>query len=245
VVGVLQGLARMDSAALHRGAPLPRAKGQLREGLAYLRSRRDLLLVVSVMGVVSALGLNFPITLALMARQEFHGDARSYGLLSSALAVGSLVAAVVATRRKRPRQRTLLLGAFAFGISEVVAALMPTYLSFALSLVAVGAMVLTFTTTCNATVQLAAGEQVRGRVMSLYLMVFLGTTPIGAPIIGWVCQVWGPRVGLLVGGGGSALAAVLAGVWLVRREHAEGRTLLMPRLTWRDQEPVVPLVGSR
>jgi MFS family permease len=227
MAGVVSALVRMDPTKLERIERLGRAKGQVREGFTYVRGRRDLSLVILMMLVVSGFGLNFPVTLALMARQTFHNGAEGYGLLSSSVAVGSLVAAGVATRRKRPRQRTLILGAFTFGVAETAAAVMPSYWSFALSLMLVGATILTFTTTCNATIQLGVEGPMRGRVMSLYLMVFLGSTPIGAPIVGAICEQWGPRWGLVVGGVASMLAAVVGAIVVSR---GQGRPLASLRM---------------
>jgi len=215
-IGVLTGLARMRVSELRAAVPLARAKGQLREGFRYVRGRQDLLLVIGMVGLVSALGLNFPVTLALMARQEFHGGAELYGAFSSTLAVGNLLGAVAAARRTRPRQRTLVISAALFGIGETVAALMPSPVTFGAALVVTGAALLTFTTTANTTVQLSVDGQMRGRVMAIYLLVFLGSTPIGGPLVGMLCQALGPRAGLLVGGIPTTLMAVAVAVLLLR-----------------------------
>lgn len=219
MLGVLSGLLRMHTSELHPAAPVARARGQTRAGFAYVRSRPDLLLVVCLVGVVSLVGLNFPVTLALAAREEFGGGAQLYGAFSSCLAVGSLLAAVAATRRARPRQRTLLGAAGAFGAAEAATALMPTPVTFGAALVVTGAALLTFTTTALTTVQLGAGAQVRGRVMAIYLLVFLGSTPVGAPLVGALCEAGGARAGLLLGGLGSLAAAVVAAAMVLRINH--------------------------
>jgi len=238
MAGVLSGLLRMRTAELHPSARVPRAKGQLRAGFTYVRSRPDLSLVLGLVGVVSALGLNFPVTLALMARQTFDGNAQLYGAFSSTLAVGNLLGAFGATRRTRPRQRTLILSAGAFGLAEAVAGLMPSPVTFGAALVVAGVALLTFTTTALTTVQLGAGAQVRGRVMAIYLLVFLGSAPVGAPVIGAVCQGLGPRAGLLLGGGVSLLAAVVAGLLVLRAGRRRGVPVDLGALThlrgWSD-----------
>lgn len=225
--GVLSGLARMRTEELQPAERAPRAKGQTRAGFAYVRSRPDLALAIALVGVVSAVGLNFPVTLALSARHEFHGGAQLYGGFSSALAVGSLLGAIAATRRSRPRQRTLLAAAAAFGISETATALMPTPLTFGAGLVVTGLCLLTFTTTALTTVQLGAGEQMRGRVVAIYLLVFLGSTPLGGPLVGALCQALGPRAGLLLGGVGSLAAALVALVVVVRAGRRSGHPIAL------------------
>lgn len=222
MIGVLSGLVRMRVAELHPAARVARGRGQLVAGFAYVRSRPDLALAIGLLGVVSLVGLNFPVTLALMAREDFSGGAQLYGAFSSALAVGAVLGALAATRRGVPRQRTLVAGAAAFGVCETVAALMPTPLAFGLALVATGAAQLTLTTTALTTVQLGAGDQMRGRVMAIYLLVFLGTTPIGGPLVGALCEGLGPRAGLLFGGVTSVLAAVVAGALVLRANRCAG-----------------------
>jgi MFS family permease len=211
----------MRPAELHPAKRSARQPGQFREGLATIVGRRELLLPIVLVGVVGTFGLNFPVTLALMASQTFAGTAATYGAFTSSVAVGSLVGAVLATRRRRITFRLLVAAATAFGTAEALAGLMPTRLLFMALLVPTGAAVLTFTTAANATVQLAAGEQMRGRVMSFYILVFLGTTPLGAPLIGLLSQHFGARSGLVVGGLLCAGSALLVGL-LLRREVTRG-----------------------
>lgn len=215
-VPVLGCLFAMRDGELFTSVPVARAKGQLREGLHYVRSRPDLLLPMVLVAVIGTLGLNFQMTMALFARNVFHKDAASYGLLSAALAFGSLLGALASARRGRPLMRLVVGSAFVFGVLEIVVGLMPSYWTFFVLLVPTGAAVLTFTTSANATVQLGASPSMRGRVMALYVLVFLGGTPFGAPLVGWVAEVGGPRWSLLVGGMASALAAVLVGFWYLR-----------------------------
>lgn len=219
-VAVLAGLSRMRTADLHPARRSAREPGQFREGMRYIAGRRDILLPIVLVGAVGTFGLNFPVTLALMASSGFHGTAATYGAFTATLAVGSLLGAVFATRRVRITTRLLLGSAFAFGVCECTAGFMPTKLLFLALLVPTGAAVLTFTTSANAAVQLAAGEQMRGRVMSFYILVFLGTTPVGAPLIGLLSEHLGPRSGLVAGGALCAVSTALVTV-LLRRERRQ------------------------
>jgi MFS family permease len=222
-VAVVTGLLWMRTADLHPARRSAREPGQFREGLRYITSRRELLLPIVLVGIVGTFGLNFPVTLALMANKTFAGTAATYGAFTSTLAVGSLFGAVLATRRKQVSFRLLLAAAIMFGVAEAVAGLMPSKVLFMLLLLPTGAAVLTFTTAANATVQLAAGEQMRGRVMSFYVLVFLGTTPVGAPLIGLLSERFGPRSGLVVGGALCALSAGLVALLLRRRRQVSSQ----------------------
>jgi MFS family permease len=217
-LAVIAGLASMRTRELHRSPPAGRSPGQLREAFRYVRSRPDLVLPLVLVAVVGTFGLNFQLTMALMAREVFHRDAASYGLLSTALAVGSLAGALLSTRRTtRPRQRFLVLSALVFGLVEVAVGLMPTYAATMVLLVPAGAAALTFTIAANSSVQLGADPTVRGRVMALYLVCFMGGTPLGAPLIGVLSDTFGPRAGVVGGGAVCVVAAVLLGLLVARR----------------------------
>lgn len=206
---VLAGLALMREDELFLGPRLGRAKGQIRAGLTYVRQRRDLLGAIAMMGVVGMIGMNFQITLALMDKTVFHKGAAGYGLLSSMIAIGALFGSLSGARRGQPTRKLLIGLALAFGVCEAVAGLMPSYLALAVVLVPTGYTSMALMTAANSTVQLAAEPAMRGRVMGLYMLVFAGTTPFGAPLVGWISQSEGARWGLLVGGIAS-LAAALA-----------------------------------
>ena len=179
--------------------------------------------------MVGTVGLNFQLTLALVARETFGRDADAFGVMVGALAVGSLLGALLSATRRRVRQRLLLGSAVAFGLLEVAVGLMPTYESFVLMLVPTGVAVLTFTTAANATVQLGSSDAMRGRVMALYVLVFLGGTPVGAPLMGWLVEVTSPRASLLVGGSVSVLAAVVVALVLARHQGLRLRPRVRPR----------------
>ncbi|WP_167149888.1 MFS transporter [Actinomyces sp. ZJ308] len=193
-----------------------RAAGQLREGLTYLRGRTDLVVIIAVVAVVSMLTLNFQVTMAATVRTVFHLESDAYGTVSSVFAVGSLSGALWAARRRNPSPRTVVLAAFALGVSSLLLAAMPTYLTFTIMTIPVGLCVLTLLTSANQTVQMTTEPAMRGRVLSIYMMFFLGSTPVGAPLIGWVADAWGPRTAIAVGGLSAVLAALVAAAWSYR-----------------------------
>ncbi len=221
---VIAGLLAMNPAALLRAAPTARAKGQLREGLRYVRGRPDLLVVLVAVFLVATFGLNFPITLAILARNVFGQGSDIYGLLLTMLAVGTLTGATFAARRTgRARIRLLLGGAAAFGAFEVAAGLMPSYVLVGFMLIPAGVAALTFTTAAMGTMQLAVPAEMRGRVMGIYLLAFLGGTPLGAPLLGWLANTLGGRAPIVAGGAVSLLTALGCALYLqrVRSEPAE------------------------
>ena len=212
-------LATMRIAELYDVPRAERAGGQVREGLAYVRRRSDLIVIIVVISVVSMLTLNFQVTMAAMVRSVFAMESDAYGTVSSIFAIGSLAGALWAARRRSPRVRTVIVASFFLGVFTLVMAVMPTYPLFAVSTIPVGLCVLTVLTGANQTVQLSTAPTVRGRVVSLYMMCLLGTTPIGAPLIGRVSDAWGPRAGLAVGGVAALAASLAAVVWARRHWH--------------------------
>ncbi len=209
--------------------PTRRAGRQIREGLAYVRSRGDILLVLGVVFCVGTFGMNFQLTSALMAQQEFGKGPTAYGILGTFMAVGSLAGALVAARRARaPRGRFIVGMALAFGLIEIVAGLMPTYWSYAAVLPVMGLAALLTLTASNASIQLGVDPQLRGRVMALYAMVLMGGTPVGAPIIGWVGQTFGPRWTLIGGGALTTIGVLVVALLLARRQQLRIVPLLRP-----------------
>ena len=216
-VAVIGGLLMMRPDELIRGATRPRQGGQVREGLRYVRERRHLAVPILLVFMVGTFGLNFQITLSLVAKLTFHRGASQFGLLTSAFAFGSLLGALASARRSAPTPRGMVVSALVFGVLEVAVGLAPSFSTMMLLLVPTGAAVLTFTTTANALVQLGSDAAVRGRVMALYVLVFLGGTPVGAPLIGVVAEHLGPRASLTIGGAVCALSALVAGRLLAER----------------------------
>jgi len=223
---VLIGLKLMRPAEFHAVERAPRAPGQLREALTYVRARPNLWLTLALVFFVATFGMNFQVTTALMSRGVFHTGAGAFGLASTMFAVGALGGALLAARRARPGMRLLLTTALAFGVLEVVAGLMPTFWSFLALLVPTGVALLMFTTTANSTTQLGATHTVRGRVMGLYMLVFLGGAPLGSPLVGWAAEQYGPRMSLIAGGLVSALATVVAALLLARAREVPVRGYL-------------------
>ncbi len=157
--------------------------------------------------------------MATMSTTVFRQGAAEFGVLSSVMAIGSVVGALLSAQRDRPRLRFLFAASAAFGLAAGAAALMPTYWGFAVALAAVGFAAQTLMTTATGAVQLSTPPSVRGRVMAIYLAIFLGGTPIGAPVVGWVANEFGPRWALGVGAA-SGIAASLVGLfWLVKYRH--------------------------
>lgn len=212
-LATIASLVVMRRAELYPMPHAPRAKGQIREGIAYVRNRSDIVVIMVVVGVVSTFGLNFQLTSALMARTEFGRGAQEYGVLGSVLAIGSLTGALLAARRDRPRVRLVIGSAFAFGVATGVMALMPTYTSFAVACIPVGLASLTMMTAANSSIQLSTDPAMRGRVMSLYMIVFLGATPVGSPVVGWIGETFGARWAIGVGSISALLVAVGAAWW--------------------------------
>ncbi|MFF9913831.1 MFS transporter [Streptomyces sp. NPDC013457] len=212
----LTGLWLMRPSEFHPVERAPRGKGQLREGLRYVAGRPELIWPIALVGFVGTFGFNFPIWLTAFSEEIFHVGAGTYGFLNTLMAAGSLAGALFAARRGSTRLRKLVGAAVVFGVLEIAAALSPSFWLFALLLVPIGMFGLTVNITANSAVQLATDPAMRGRVMSLYMMVFAGGTPIGAPLLGWITDTYGPRVGFATGGLVSLVAAGAIGLVLAR-----------------------------
>ena len=174
------------------------------------------MLILVIVFFTGTFGLNFQITSALMATQVFDKGVTEYGLLGTFMAVGSLTGSLVAAGRKQVRHRLVIGAALAFAMVEIASGLMPSYLTFALMTPLLGLSALTMITAANAFMQLHTDEGMRGRVMALYMMIFIGGTPLGAPLIGWIGEEFGARWTLIVGGLVTALGVSLASLWFAR-----------------------------
>ncbi len=219
---VIFSLQRMRDSELHRSAPAPRHKGMIRDGVRYTLARPDLMLILTIVFFAGTFGLNFQLTSALMATEVFHKGAGEYGLLGTTLAIGSLSGALLAARRGRIRHRLVILAALTFGVAEIVAGLLPSYVTFAIWTPVIGIASLTMITSANATFQMSVAPAMRGRVMALYMMIFMGGTPLGAPIVGWVGETFGARWTLLGGGIATILGTLLAVVVFSRAKGLIG-----------------------
>ena len=213
---VLGSLAWLRVSDLHRTHRADRTRGSLGEGLRYVAGRGDLKTVLAMLFLVATFGLNFPIFISTMAVSAFHVGAHAYGLLSSVMAVGSVVGALLSARRPHPSMSVLIAGSAVFGAGCAAAAMMPGYGLFAATLVVIGIAAQTFMVGANSTVQLATEPAMRGRVMAIYLAIAIGSTPLGAPIVGWVADAFGPRWALAVAAI-AGIAAALVGARYVAR----------------------------
>jgi MFS family permease len=218
-VAVLVALTRLRVGELRRPERVARSRGQLREGFRYIGGRPDICVILVIVFLVGAFGYNFPIFTSTMASVEFGKGATEFGLLSSSLAVGSVAGALLSARRERPRIRLVFVGAALFGIATALAAIAPTYLLFAGALVIVGVVSQTLMTSANSTVQLTVEPRMRGRVMAVYMAIFVGGTPLGAPVVGWIANEWGPRAAVMVGAASGIVSALIAIAWLVLHRH--------------------------
>jgi MFS family permease len=225
---VLIGLKLMRPGELRPAERAPRAKGQLREAMRYVQARPTLWLPMVLIFFVSTFGMNFQVTNALMSREVFHTGAGSFGFASAVFAAGALGGALLAARRGKPSVRLLFATSFVFSIFEVASGLMPTFWLFLILLVPTGLSLLTLTTAANSATQLATSPEMRGRVMGLYMLVFLGGTPLGSPLAGWIAEEFGPRVSVISGGVISVLATAVITVVLARLRGTRAREYLRP-----------------
>jgi MFS family permease len=215
---VVLALFLMRPSELHRGLKAVRARGQIRAGIRYAWNRPELRFPLLLMLVVGTLAFNFSVLMPLMARFVFNSGASTFGLLMSFMGAGAFVGALVSANRARPSHRLLAFAGVAFGGLLIGAALAPTLPIELVVLVPLGAAMITFQATANSLLQLNSDPAFRGRVMALYVMVFLGTTPIGGPIVGWVAQQFGARTGLGLGGLATVMASA-ALLWALGRWH--------------------------
>jgi MFS family permease len=208
---VIGSLSFLRVSELHLQSRTLRTRGSFAEGFPYVWKRPDIKAVLLMLFLIGTFGLNFPIFIATMAVIVFHAGAGQYGLLTSIMAIGSVAGALLAAGRAKPHIALLCAGTAIFGFGFALAAIMPNYWLFGLALIIIGASAQTFTTTANSTVQLSIEPVMRGRVMAIFFAIALGGTPIGAPIVGWVADTFGPRWALSIGAA-SGFAAAIVGI---------------------------------
>jgi MFS family permease len=237
-LAVIAGLLLMRPGELHRGRRAPRARGQIAAAVTLIRGRPDLLQAFLLVFVVGTMGMNFMLTLPLLARIEFKVDAARFGLLGSALAAGALCAALAGSRRRARPSAWIHFGfAGLFGVLETVLALAPSFLVAALIVIPTGAALIAHNNVANQRVQLGVPAQIRGRIMALYMMVFVGGTPLGGLFVGAVSQRYGARVGIALGGVSVLLAAAAIALLEARRERVRVSIDLLPRPALRVSVP--------
>jgi MFS family permease len=225
-------LTLMDAAKLHRPQVVAVAAREARivDGLRYVWRRDDLAQAIALVFAIGLFGFNFQLTLPVLAKSTFHVDARYFGLLSTSLAIGALLGALSASRRRaRPSVYLVLAAAALFGTFEVIIGFAPTFIVAMLLLLPTGFFMIFFAQAANQRVQLGTDAEFRGRVMALYVLVFLGTTPIGALLIGWLSAGLGPRWGIWIGGGVSVAAGLVVLVTQLRRTNGQVTLHLRPR----------------
>ncbi len=220
-VAVLASLLLLDSSRFHRSRPVARARGQVREGLRYVARTPGLLTPLLMMAAIGTLAYEFQVVLPVLARHTFHGGAGAYGTMTAAMGIGAVVGGLAVARRSGARPRALPVAAIAFGVVILIAAAAPSLGVEYVALLGVGAGSVGFLALANSTLQLGASADMRGRVMALWAMAFMGTTPIGGPIDGFVAQHAGARAALALGGATAVIAGLAGARSLLRRHRAQ------------------------
>ncbi|GAA3275172.1 MFS transporter [Paenarthrobacter aurescens] len=218
-VAMLWALKLIPASSLRVQPRAAAGKGRIREGVRYVRNRPDIQVVLAAIFIVGTFGLNFPLFIAAMVGTQFGMDAGAFGALNSVMAIGSVTGALLAARRGRPRLRLIFGAAGGFGIASALAAMAPNAVLFGLALIPCGLFALTLITSANGYVQSTTEAVMRGRVMSLYMAIFMGGTPIGAPLVGWVANVGGPRWAVGVAAIAGVSTAVVGLLWIIRAKQ--------------------------
>lgn len=222
-VAVVSSLLVMDQTALRPAPPAPRARGQLREGLAYARRTPEIAVPLAMMALVGMLAYEFQVTLPVLAERTFHAGSEAYGFMSASMGIGAVLGGLATAAKGRTGLRPIVLAALGFGVAILATGLAPVLALAYGALLLVGWASVSFISIANSTIQMSAAPGMRGRALSLWQVAFQGTTPIGGPLIGWVIAASDPRVGLLIGAA-AALCAAAGGAWLARHRHRLERT---------------------
>jgi MFS family permease len=218
-VGVILSLTFLRVSELHTSIRAEPGSQKLLDGFRYVWQRPEMTAILSMLFLIGTFGINFPIYISTMAVTAFHVGSAQFGLLTSMMAIGSVSGALLSARRISPRMTVLAAAAVIFGIGFIVGAVMPNYWLFGLALIIIGGASQSFTTTANARIQLSTEPLMRGRVMALFFAIAMGGTPLGAPIVGWVADRFGPRWALVVGGASGFAAGLVALVYFWRFRH--------------------------
>ena len=223
-IAVVASLVSMDRATLNPSQPTVRGRGQLREGLRYVARTPDLAVPLVMMGLVGMLAYEFQVTLPVAAERVFHGGAETYGVMTAAMGIGAVFGGLVAAARGKTGMRAMVRASMIFGVVIMFAAVAPVLAIEFVALALVGYASVSFLSMGNSTLQLATDPQMRGRVMALWTVAFMGSTPIGGPLIGWITGAAGARVGL---GVGAASCVVAGGIGLVATRHHRVRGIAL------------------
>ena len=215
-IAVIAAYASMKGALLIPSEQVDRAPGQLREGLRYVWRTPDLRVPLIMMSVVGMLAYEFQVVLPAFTSDTFHGDAFDLGVISASMGVGAVIGGLISATRQSSGIKAIAVASSAFGLAILITALMPTVFWAAVAMIPVGAASIWFTSAGNSAVQLHTSPNMRGRVMSLWTVAFIGSTPIGAPIVGWIAETAGPRWALGIGAASALAAAVYGARWAAR-----------------------------
>jgi MFS family permease len=243
-VAVVFSLLKMDTNTLSPAEPTHRGRGQLREGLRYVKGEVGLGIPLVMMAIVGCLAYEFQVTLPVMATGAFHGGSQSYGFMTAAMGIGAVIGGLYAAGRGKTGLLSLTKSSVVFAVVIAIAAVAPNLTVELFALAGVGAASVTFLSKGNSTLQLAAAPQMRGRVMALWAVAFLGSTPIGGPTAGAVSQYIGPRYGLGLGAVACIIAAALGGVVVRRARIAEATRSLTDEPTEEEAEAVLEVQGA-
>ncbi len=234
---VLISLAAMRRGELFPAKRITKEKRQVRQGLSYVRQTPELLIPLLLIAVVGTLAWEFQVTLPLMAAKVFHSGAAAYGLMASVMGVGAVVGGLISAARSRPRARALCLAAIGWGIAILAASAAPNLTLELVAMVFVGYGSITFNSMAKTTLQLAAKPTMRGRVMALWALAWLGSTPVGGPIVGWIGQDVGARWSLVVGGAATLICGILALPALARIDRRTRPTSSLPEVRYHGRDP--------
>ncbi|MEV0288913.1 MFS transporter [Kribbella sp. NPDC050820] len=216
-------LTRIRADELHARPPVPAQRGQLRAALRYAVSHPDVLWPTILVGLYAMFTTNLAVTLAVYAKSIFHTGPGGYGLLTASVAVGSLGGALISARLRHTRLRTLMLFAALLSALYMVAAAAQAQILFCALLLGIGASTLLLQTSANSTVQLAAHDNIRGRIVGIYLLVYLGSSAVGGPLLGIIVQQFGPRTGMLLAGALPGISTLLIAAILLTMRLRRGR----------------------
>jgi MFS family permease len=218
-VAVVVALSMMDTSLLHRLPTVERAKGQLREGFRYAWSEPMVRVPLLMMAVIGTFAFNFQVVIPLIATKTFDKGAGGIALLLSAMGLGAVLGGLSVASRRGVSHKRLITLSMTMGVTILIASAAPSLATEVIALFLMGAAAFAFIAVANTTIQLTAAPEMRGRVMALYAIAFLGSTPIGGPIVGWISQVYGPRIGFAIGGVAAIGATAWAG-WSLSRHRA-------------------------